>query len=167
VKLFLDAHVSGRRIATALREQHDVRASDEERELDGWDDERLLALATEQGRIMVTFNVKDFARITTEWAAAGKSHAGCLLIAGIDHAEFGLILRVIDHALLTRAEQRAWIDYTAWGIRSPTTQGNGLGPQTAAVQKGSQTACTETGRGRPADKPPTSARNSAQTRTLC
>jgi hypothetical protein len=121
VRLFLDAHVSGRRIATALREQHDVRAADEERELDGWDDEGLLALATEQGRFMVTFNVKDFARITTEWAAARKSHAGCLLIVGIDHAEFGLILRVIDHALSTRAQQAAWIDYTAWGIRSAAT----------------------------------------------
>jgi hypothetical protein len=121
VRLFLDAHVSGRRIATALREQHDVRAADEERELDGWDDEGLLALATEQGRIMVTFNVKDFARITTEWAAAGKSHAGCLLIVGIDHAEFGLVLRVIDHALSTRAQPAAWIDYTAWGIRSAAT----------------------------------------------
>ena len=61
VRLFLDEHVSARRIATALRERHDVRAADEERELDGWDDERLLALATEQGQIMVTFNVKDFA----------------------------------------------------------------------------------------------------------
>jgi hypothetical protein len=60
VRLFFDAHVSARRIATALREQHDVRATDEERELDGWD-ERLLALATEQGRIMVTFNVEDVA----------------------------------------------------------------------------------------------------------
>ena len=121
MRLFLDAHVSARRIATALREQHDVRAADEERELDGSDDERLLALATEQGRIMVTFNVKDFARITTEWAAAGKSHAGCLLIVGIDHAEFGLILRVIDYALSTRPNQAAWIDYTAWGVRSATT----------------------------------------------
>ncbi len=121
MRLFLDAHVSARRIATALREQHDVRAADEERELDGFDDERLLALATEEGRIMVTFNVKDFARIATEWAAAGKSHAGCLLIVGIDHAEFGLILRVIEHALSTRAEQDAWIDYTAWGVRSATT----------------------------------------------
>lgn len=121
MRLFLDAHVSARRIATALRERHDVRAADEQRELDGSEDERLLALATEQGRIMVTFNVKDFARITTEWAAAGKSHAGCLLIVGIDHSEFGLILRVIEHALSTRGDQAAWIDYTAWGVRSATT----------------------------------------------
>ncbi len=119
--MFLDAHVSARRIATALREQHDVRAADQERELDGSDDEALLALATEQRRIMATCNVQDFALITTEWAAAGKSHAGCLLIVGIDHAEFGLILRVIDHALSTRTEQAAWIDYTAWGVRSTTT----------------------------------------------
>ena len=121
MRLFLDAHVSGRRIATALREQHDVRAADEESELDRSEDERLLALATEQGRVMVTFNVKDFARITTEWAAAGRSHAGCLLIVGIDHAEFGLILRVIHHALSTRGEQASWIDYTAWGVRSAPT----------------------------------------------
>ena len=35
--------------------------------------------------------------------------------------EFGLIPRVIDHALSTRTEQTAWIDYTAWGIRSAMT----------------------------------------------
>jgi hypothetical protein len=118
VRLFLDAHVSARRIATALGKHHDVRAADAERELDGWEDERLLDLATADGRITITFNVKDFARITTEWAAAGRSHAGCLLIVGIGHAEFGLILRVIEHALTTRPDQGDWIDYTAWGTRS-------------------------------------------------
>ncbi len=121
MRLFLDAHVSARRIATSLRERHDVRAADEERELDGWEDERLLALATEEGRIMVTFNVADFARITTEWAAEGRSHAGCLLIVGIDHAEFGLILRVIEHALASRPNQRSWLGYTVWGTRSATS----------------------------------------------
>jgi hypothetical protein len=45
----------------------------------------------------------DFARITTEWAAANRSHGGALLIVGIDHREFGLILRVIDHAPLRPA----------------------------------------------------------------
>jgi hypothetical protein len=120
VKLFLDAHVSGRHIATSLREQHDVRAADEERQLDGWEDERLLALATDEARVMITFNVGDFARITTEWAAAGRSHAGCLLIVGIDHGEFGLILRVIEHALSTRPDPTGWLDYTAWGTRAVT-----------------------------------------------
>lgn len=139
MRLLLDAHVSGRRIADALREQGgDVRAADEERELDGWEDELLLELATAEARIMVTLNVKDFARLVSEWAAAGTRHAGCLMIVGIDHAEFGLTLRVIQTALRLRAvarrvvcgddhrssspearpEQDAWTDYAAWGTRA-------------------------------------------------
>jgi hypothetical protein len=119
VRLFLDAHVSARRIAAALRDAgHDVRAADEERELDGWEDERLLELATTERRIMVTFNFKDFARLATEWAAAGTQHAGLLLIVGIDHAEFGLTLRVIEAALTARPTQWSWTGYAAWGTRS-------------------------------------------------
>ena len=122
MRLFLDAHVSARRIAGALRAQgHDVRAADEERELDGWEDERLLALATAEGRIMVTFNVKDFARLVSEWAAASTPHAGCLMIVGIDHAEFGLTLRVIGAALAARPDHRSWVNYATWGTRSTST----------------------------------------------
>ena len=118
MRLFLDAHVSGRSIARALRErQLVVRAADEERELDGWDDDRLLALAAAEQRIMVTFNVRDFARIIGEWGAAGKHHAGCLMIVGIDHGEFGLVLSVIHAALAARPDQEAWRDYAAWGTR--------------------------------------------------
>jgi nucleoside-diphosphate-sugar epimerase len=119
VRLFLDAHLSGRVIAEALRERgHDVRAADEERSLDGWDDERLLALATDEDRIMVTFNVRDFPRIVSEWAAAGRHHAGCLMILRLDHREFGEVLRVIDAALITRSDLEEWRDYTAWVSRS-------------------------------------------------
>lgn len=114
--------VSGRSIADALRERgHDVRAADEERDLDGCEDERLLELATADVRIMVTFNVKDFARIVSEWAAAGTSHAGCLMIVGIDHGEFGLFPRVIGAAVEARSEQGAWSDYAAWGTRKSGT----------------------------------------------
>jgi uncharacterized protein DUF5615 len=119
LRLFLDAHVSGRRIADALRGNgHDVHAADEERQLDGWEDEALLELATAERRIMVTFNVRDFPRIVSEWSAAGTSHAGCLMIVGIDHGEFGLILRVIEAALQSRPEPEAWAGYAAWGTRT-------------------------------------------------
>lgn len=119
MRLFLDAHVSGRRIADALRERgHDVRAADEERRLDGWEDERLLELAAAEGRIMATFNVKDFARIVNEWAAGERRHAGCLMIVGIYHGEFEQVLRVIDAALEGRPRQEAWHDYAAWVTRT-------------------------------------------------
>lgn len=119
MRLFLDAHISGRAIARALRERdHDVRAADEERALDGWEDERLLGLGADEGRIMVTLNVRDYSRIVGEWAAAGRHHAGCLVIVRIDHSDFGLVLQVIDGALATRPEQAEWRDYTAWASRA-------------------------------------------------
>ncbi len=119
MRLLLDAHVSGRRIAVALRKRgHEVRAADEERELDGWEDEQLLELAAREERILVTFNVRDFARITSQWAGAGKHHCGCLMITGIDHGEFGLILRVIDAALQARPDPTDWRDYATWGTRA-------------------------------------------------
>lgn len=118
MRLFLDAHLSARAVGRPLRERgHDVRAADEERELDGWEDERLLELAAAEGRIMITFNVGDFARIAGEWAAGERHHAGCLVIVGIEHSEFGLTLRVIEPALAKRSDQDAWRDCTAWGTR--------------------------------------------------
>jgi nucleoside-diphosphate-sugar epimerase len=118
VRLFLDAHVSGRRVAAALRKSgHDVRAADEERDLDGMPDEDLLALATSEGRVLVTFNVADFPDIVRRWAEAGRAHAGCAIVVGIDHSEFGTIIRVIQRELDARPGQRDWSDYTCFVAR--------------------------------------------------
>lgn len=55
MRAFLDAHISGPRIARSLREAgHDVRAADEERELDGLPDEQLLELAADETRLTIT-----------------------------------------------------------------------------------------------------------------
>jgi len=89
-----------------------MRAADEERELDGFTDEELLALATEDGRIFVTFDVKDFPVIVRRWAEAGREHAGCAIVVGIDHSEFGAILEAVGRELRIRPEQNSWIDYT-------------------------------------------------------
>lgn len=46
----------------------------------GWPDERVLAWATEHGMTLVTYNVRDFAPLAQAWAAAGRRHAGLLLV---------------------------------------------------------------------------------------
>jgi predicted nuclease of predicted toxin-antitoxin system len=113
LRLFLDAHISGPRIAEALRERgHDVRAADEERELDGWADEELLALATAEERVMVSFDVKDFPDIARRWAEAGRPHAGLAIVVGIDHGEFGAILRALEKLFEERAEPGQWSEHT-------------------------------------------------------
>jgi hypothetical protein len=120
VRLFLDAHISGPRIARALRGAgHDVWAADEERELDGLTDEDLLSIATVQELIFVTFDVKDFPVIARRWAEAGRVHAGCAVVVGIDHGEFGAILDTIARGLTARPGQADWTDLTLFLARTP------------------------------------------------
>ncbi len=119
MKLFLDAHISGPRVASALREcGHDVRAADEERALDGFTDEELLSIAAAEERIFVTFDVKDFPVIARRWAEARRVHAGCAIVVGIDHGEFGAILDALARELATRPRPAAWTDLTVFLARS-------------------------------------------------
>jgi hypothetical protein len=52
---------------------HDVRALDQEPALEGLEDDDVLALASEEHRILVTHNIHEFPNILREWAAAQRS----------------------------------------------------------------------------------------------
>jgi len=92
---------------------HDVRALDQEPALEGLDDEEVLALASEDQRILVTHNIRDFPSILRERAAAQRSHAGVVLVYGIDHSEFELIVRRVERWLELYPEPASWIDLAA------------------------------------------------------
>lgn len=111
MRLLLDAHVSGPRVGGALRRRgHDVLALDQEPENEGLDDEEVLGLATGDRRILVTHNMADFPEILREWAAGGRSHAGVILVYGIRHSEYGLVLRGIQRWLELRPRRGQWAD---------------------------------------------------------
>ena len=114
MRLLLDAHVSGPSVGRKLEAAgHDVQALDREPDLEGLDDDDVLALATEERRILVTHNVSDFPRILREWATANRPHAGAILVYGIDHSEFELVVRGIGRWLDLRPGQDDWIDFPA------------------------------------------------------
>lgn len=114
MRLLLDAHVSGRRVGEALRTHgHDVRALDEERQLEGLPDDEVLALAVAEKRILVTHNVAHFPAILREWAEASRSHAGVILVYGIDHSEFDLVVAGVERWLGLRARPDDWLDVPA------------------------------------------------------
>src|SRR5919197_5451073 len=114
MRLLLDAHVSGPNVGRRLEQNgHDVRALDQEPELEGLDDDEVLRLAATEQRILVTHNVADFPRILRDWAAAQRSHPGVILVYGIDHSEFGLIARGIERWLELRQAQADWSDFPA------------------------------------------------------
>jgi predicted nuclease of predicted toxin-antitoxin system len=107
----LDAHVSGPRVGRPLADDgHDVLAVDQDRTLEGKDDEDLLRQAADERRILVTFDAGDFAALAREWAAAGRSHAGLALIVGVDTSELGSILRLLRGGLAERPQQEDWVD---------------------------------------------------------
>jgi hypothetical protein len=114
VRVLLDAHVSGPRVGRRLEAAgHDVRALDQEPELEALEDEQVLTLATSERRILVTHNVSDFPAILRDWASAGRAHAGVVLVYGIAHNEFDLLVRGIRRWLELRPAQDEWADYPA------------------------------------------------------
>jgi hypothetical protein len=119
VRLLLDAHLSGRNIGRPLRELgHDVRVVDEDRNLDGLDDEPLLLLASNDSRILITANAKDFLRIVGRWAEAGREHAGCMRIPyTFRQDQFGAIVTGIRVLLDRTPDQVAWRDRVEWLMR--------------------------------------------------
>jgi predicted nuclease of predicted toxin-antitoxin system len=115
MRLLLDAHISGRRVGRALAELgHDVRAADEEEDLRGLEDVDLLALAVLEGRILVTFDAKDFLPLLVERTAGGSPHAGCILVpSSFRHEHFGPIIAGIEGAI-GGTHQADWVDRVEW-----------------------------------------------------
>jgi Domain of unknown function (DUF5615) len=102
-----------------MRERgHDVIAVAEERDLDGCSDEEILALASNQQRILVTFDAADFPRICRDWAEARRSHSGCAVVVGVRHHEFGAAVRALDAAFQARPDPDDWRDYLAFVSRA-------------------------------------------------
>jgi NAD(P)-dependent dehydrogenase (short-subunit alcohol dehydrogenase family) len=121
LRLLLDAHVSGRVMATALAKRgHDVRALTDEPALEGLDDEDVLRLAVEQDRILVTYDVKDFPPLLRAWAEAGRGHAGCDVVHGLDHREFGRLLRGLDCLFTARPAHEEWRNLAVFLSRAGT-----------------------------------------------
>lgn len=116
----LDTHLSGRVIAKALRRRgHDVRAVDEEPTLEGAADDELLLLAADDGRVMVTHNVRDFPDLAQRFAGEGRSHAGLIVLVGISTSEFGLIADRLDHQLAARPTAQDWHNFALFVGRTP------------------------------------------------
>jgi hypothetical protein len=111
----LDAHISGSKVGRALqRLGHDVQATEK---LERIPDVILLEMATEEGRVLVTHNARDFLRILKE-RAPEKSHAGLVLVPpSIKLNDFGAIISGI-HTTVSDLPQEEWMDRVEWMRRA-------------------------------------------------
>jgi predicted nuclease of predicted toxin-antitoxin system len=114
LRLLLDANLSPRGIAARLRETgHDVLALAEDATFEGLPDPQVLELAASEQRVLITRNSRDFAPLARQWAEAGRSQAGIILIWTLDHSQFAEILGGVQSQLHGRPTQEQWRDITA------------------------------------------------------
>ncbi len=78
VRFFTDEDVYGS-VAAKLRERGVGAVSAPEANRLGQSDESQLAWATQEGRVLLTFNVADFARLHGEWLTQTRHHAGIVV----------------------------------------------------------------------------------------
>ncbi|MDR7465593.1 MAG: DUF5615 family PIN-like protein [Armatimonadota bacterium] len=86
-------------LADALRQLgHDALAAAGDPALGSLSDTDLLAEATRQDRVVVTFNVADFVALTRELARADRVHAGVILIHSrtFGRSDVGGVARQLD-----------------------------------------------------------------------
>jgi Domain of unknown function (DUF5615) len=117
LRLMLDAHISGSKVGRALqRSGHDIRATEK---LERIPDVVLLEMAAEEGRVLVTHNVRDFLRNLKE-RPPEKSHAGLVLIPpSVKLNDFGAIVSGI-HGTVSDLSQEEWVDRVEWMKRAKT-----------------------------------------------
>ena len=91
IRLYFDRHIMTR-LAVDLRGRgYDVLTT-EEAGKDTASDEEQLAFATAENRVILTFNIRDFAPLHEAWQAAGRSHAGIVVSRQLGSRQYGLLL---------------------------------------------------------------------------
>jgi Domain of unknown function (DUF5615) len=79
IRLYLDEDAMDARLVKPLRRAGiDVLTASDAGMVEE-PDESALKLASDQGRVLYSFNVSHYSRIHAEWMAAGKSHSGIIL----------------------------------------------------------------------------------------
>ena len=89
IKLYLDEDVDPL-LARVLLERGIDGLSTREANNQGRSDYEQLAFAADQGRVILTFNVKDFLRLSHEYVVSGKHHSGIIVS---NHLPFRELLR--------------------------------------------------------------------------
>jgi predicted nuclease of predicted toxin-antitoxin system len=109
LRLLLDADLSPKRLGGLLQASgHDVRALAAEPELEGLADDRVLELAAQDGRVLVTRNSPDFVVLARIWAEGGRPHAGIILVWSLSNRQFAELARGLEELFRLEPDQSAW-----------------------------------------------------------
>jgi predicted nuclease of predicted toxin-antitoxin system len=117
IRLYFDEDSMRRSLVRALRARGvDVITALEAGMIEREDAEHL-DYATEQGRVLCTFNVGDFYRLHSEYVAQGKPHAGIILMRQQYYSVGEQMRRLLKLMASKSAEEmKDWVEFlSAWG----------------------------------------------------
>lgn len=86
MRLYIDEDAQARALVNGLRARGFEILTVLEAGMKGRDDPAQLAYATQQGRVVYTFNVGHFCRLHTEYLVQGKTHTGIIVVPRQKHS---------------------------------------------------------------------------------
>ena len=92
--LYFDEDVSAKIAANLTNRGFDVQTTSDAGNL-GATDEEQLRYAASKGRVFITHNLKDFVALHARFVAAGKTHAGMVLVIRRKNAN-SIVLRLLQ-----------------------------------------------------------------------
>jgi predicted nuclease of predicted toxin-antitoxin system len=117
IRLYFDEDSMRRSLVRALRARGvDVITALEAGMIEREDVEHL-DYATEQGRVLCTFNVGDFCRLHADYVAHGRPHAGIILMRQ-QYYSVGEQMRRLLKLMASKSadEMKNWVEFlSAWG----------------------------------------------------
>jgi predicted nuclease of predicted toxin-antitoxin system len=117
IRLYFDEDSMRRGLVRALRARGMDVITALDAEMVERRDEEHLDYATEQGRVLCSFNVADYCRLHSSYLAQGKPHAGIILMRQ-QHYSVGEQMRRLLGLAASKSgdEMKNWIDFlSAWG----------------------------------------------------
>ena len=117
IRLYMDEDAMDQILVDALRARNvDVITALDAGMIEHTDVEHL-DYATEHGRVLCSFNTRDFYRLHSEYLSQGKSHAGIILMRQ-QHYSVGEQLRRFLRLIATKSavEMKNWVEFlSVWG----------------------------------------------------
>ena len=110
IKLYIDEDAQRADLVQALRARHVDVHTVTEAALLGQPDEVQLRYATEQERVIFSFNRGDFFHLHTQWLTVGEHHTGIIVS---DHLATGFIIRRLLRLIDAKpaSEMRNWFEF--------------------------------------------------------
>ncbi len=110
ISLYLDEDTISRALIRSLRARGvDILTAREANRL-GFSDQEQLAFAASQGRVILTFNTRDYAKLHTKYILQQRNHAGIIVS---DQIQVGLLVRRLLKLIDAKSsdEMQDWLEF--------------------------------------------------------